>query len=87
MTRKGDKTINYSIYSPEDIFCGWSEMELKHKTISLNNNLKVVVEKMGNDNFKIDRIISSEPVNYLRNDISPGNIFSIDELLNIYFDG
>ncbi|MFW6237938.1 MAG: YlzJ-like family protein [Halanaerobiales bacterium] len=73
------------MYPPENIFSGHEKTSPEYKTVSLNNNLKVVVEKLGSGNYKIDRIISSKPENYLRPEIAPGNIFSTEDLLNIYF--
>ncbi|MGM0409604.1 MAG: YlzJ-like family protein [Bacillota bacterium] len=72
--------INYSIYSSSYIFSEWENFNPEYKEIQLNDNLSLIVEK-NNDNYKVIRIISSNPNDYLNSSIAPGksyNFFNMD---------
>lgn len=67
--------INYSIYSSNYVFSEWENFKPEYREIQLNNNLSLIVEK-DNDNYKVIRIISSDPNDYLNTNIAPGKIYN-----------
>ncbi len=63
--------INYSLFQAEFVFEEWDNFEPEHEIIELESGKKVIVEK-NKEQFTIERIISSDPVDYLNSDIYPG---------------
>ncbi|MFP4660918.1 MAG: YlzJ-like family protein [Halanaerobiales bacterium] len=66
--------INYSIYPPEVVFADYDDFEANFEEITLNSNIKLLVERIDKKSVKIAQIISSDPQSYLREEIQPGTI-------------
>ena len=71
---------------PEHVYAGWSDHSPEYKTIEINSELKLKVECVDKDNFKIDQVISSNPGYYLQNKITPGTTLSTNELLTNFLN-
>jgi hypothetical protein len=67
--------LNYSIFTQEFIFEGWDEFEPEYKEIKVSSGVYVLVEQYSNEELKIVQLISSNPQDYLREELSPGKIF------------
>lgn len=66
--------INYSIYPAEVIFADFDDIDLKYEELSIENSITLVVERIDGRQVKVSQVISSDPQNFLRKDIQPGNI-------------
>lgn len=66
--------INYSIYPADVVFNEWDETELKYEEFTTSEGIILQVRRLNDNNVKIDRVISSNPEIYLRNDLAPGCI-------------
>lgn len=66
--------INYSIYPAELVFNEWDENELDYEELTTREGVILQVIRLNDNNVKIDRVISSDPEVYLRNDLAPGCI-------------
>ncbi len=66
--------INYSIFQSEFIFKDWDDFNPSYKVVEMQNGLKLEVEQVNEESVRIVRIISTNPGDYLRDDITPGSI-------------
>ncbi len=66
--------INYSIYENDLIFENWEDFEPKYKIMKLSDGVKLEIEQINEENFKITQVLSSNPQDYLKTDLNPGTL-------------
>jgi len=69
--------INYSIFRNKFIFKDWEQFEPEYEIIELENGLKLQVENIEGQKYKVNQVISTDPKNYLNNQIAPGSILKM----------
>lgn len=72
--------INYSIYPVDLVFEDYDNFDIKYEEIVLDTDTTLMVERIDEGQVKIDKIISTNPQNYLRPELQPGSTikFSIN---------
>lgn len=70
--------INYSILDNNLIFEDWEDFEPKYKVMELSNGVKLQIEQLEGENYKICQVLSSNPQDYLRNNVIPGNLIKLN---------
>lgn len=71
----------YTIMPTELIF-PHQHQELTNYFEMIYNGIPVMVEHDGGKNFRIDRILSTDPVHYLNNQVQPGTVIPIISILS-----
>lgn len=66
--------INYSIFSAETLFDDWDEFDPQYQEMELGEGITLLVERIDPQQVRINRIISSNPQAFLKNEIFPGTI-------------
>lgn len=56
------------------IFEGWDDFKPEYRIMELASGVKVEIEQVNENNYKITQILSSNPQDYLRTDITPGKM-------------
>ncbi|NLM96562.1 MAG: hypothetical protein GX175_02930 [Halanaerobiaceae bacterium] len=74
--------LNYSIYPGELIFEDYDTFEAEYEEIELNDEVRLLVERINNNQLKISQIISSNPNYYLLQEFQPGTILNTTLNLN-----
>ena len=74
--------INYSLYESSFVFAEWEEFDPEYEEIKLNDSSSLLVEYCDKNSFKIVRLISSDPLDYLNPDFVPGSIHKNNEIVN-----
>ena len=69
--------INYSIYDEEVIYDGWDDFEPEYEILEYKG-LKLQVEKISEKQVKINQVISSDPQDFLNENIAPGNTLNLN---------
>ncbi len=75
--------INYSIFRSSFIFSEWEQFEPEYEEISISDSLSLQVERYNNDNIKVVKVISTDPKDYLKSNLMPGNIYKNSDLINL----
>ncbi|MFW6029605.1 MAG: YlzJ-like family protein [Halanaerobiales bacterium] len=66
--------INYSIYPPELIFDGYEDYQPEYQELSLSDGVILKMERVNQEELQIVRIISSNPQDFIREELQPGTI-------------
>lgn len=66
--------INYSIIPTEVVFEDWDNLELQYKEFKTEDGITLLVESINDQDYRISKVISSNPQVYLRADLTPGTI-------------
>ena len=74
--------INYSIFRSSFIFSEWEQFEPEYEEITISDSLSLQVERCNNDSFKVVKIISTDPKEYLKGNLMPGNIYKYNDIIN-----
>ena len=64
----------YSIFTVETIFSDWDQYDPQYEEMELEKGITLSVERVDPQQVRVNRIISSNPQVFLRNDILPGTI-------------
>lgn len=74
--------VNYSIYPEELIFEDYDVFTTEYEELEINNEVRLLVERVNNNQLKISQIISSNPQYYLFQELQPGTILNNTLKLN-----
>lgn len=72
--------INYSIYQSSFVFSEWDDFQPEYDEVTLNNSISLVIEYCNQDSFKIIRLLSTDPADYLKSEFEPGSIHNNYEI-------
>jgi hypothetical protein len=72
--------INYSIFDEEYIFENWEKFNPEYEIINYKPGIKLKIERINQNQAKIEQVICSDPKKYLEQKFIPGNIieFTLD---------
>ena len=66
--------LNYSIYPLEMVLEDYDNFEVKYDELILPDSLKILAERIDQEDVKVVKIISTDPQDYLRPELQPGKI-------------
>ncbi|HHU93202.1 MAG TPA: hypothetical protein GXZ20_08750 [Halanaerobiaceae bacterium] len=66
--------LNYSIYPLEMVLEDYDNFEVKYDELILPDGLKILAERIDQEDVKVVKIISTDPQDYLRPELQPGTI-------------
>lgn len=64
--------INYSLYPAEMVFEGWDDFTPEYRIFKVQDDLSLMVEKIGEGRYRIEQVISSDPMVFFETGFYPG---------------